>query len=153
LPWAAAVAYANGLPPDLQVRASRFRLALPLLALVGTIAFASSVAQGVVSPVSFNWFDKAAHFGIYGLIATLAFRPLPWPLRSARRLLCALALALLLGATDEWIQSFNPAREASLLDWLADGLGGLAALALYRSCRPYRRLLELPLWGRPQLVE
>ncbi len=77
-------------------------------------------------------FDKAAHFGAYAVLgAFLAFAAARtgWPLRLAA------ALGILYGASDEIHQMFVPGRSASVLDWLADAAGVLAAVYLYARWR------------------
>jgi len=36
-----------------------------------------------------------------------------------------------IGAADEWNQSFIPGREASVWDWLADEVGTVVAVVVY----------------------
>jgi len=71
--------------------------------------------------------DKLAHFLYYGTIAGLFAHALgpQWHWG-------ALLGAAFLGALDEWNQFYTPGRESSFFDWLADVLGALAALYLYR---------------------
>lgn len=76
----------------------------------------------VVEEVVVIW-DKAVHFGAYGVIAGL------WlvALRSAWR---AVALTGLAGALDEFHQLFVPGRSAGLDDLSADLLGALTVCLL-----------------------
>lgn len=71
--------------------------------------------------------DKLAHFGYYGTIAALLAIAL-----GRRWFLGALLFVALLGALDEWNQFYIPGRESSFFDWLADVLGAVSALYLYR---------------------
>lgn len=79
---------------------------------------------------------KAAHMGVYGVLALLSFRALRLSLTASALRLAALALALVLGtaASDEFLQSFSETRTGSLSDVGYDLAGGLVALAilLYR---------------------
>ena len=80
---------------------------------------------------------KAAHMGVYGVLALLSFRALRLSLAASTLRLAGLALALVLGtaASDEFLQSFSETRTGSLSDVGYDLAGALVALAivLYRS--------------------
>ena len=71
-------------------------------------------------------FDKAVHFAYYGIIAGLLAHGvgLPW-------LIVPLLVVPVIGAADEWNQSFIPGRDASPWDWLADEAGTVFAVFLY----------------------
>jgi VanZ family protein len=75
---------------------------------------------------------KAAHMGVYGVLALLSFRALRLSLTASARRLAGLALALVLGtaASDEFLQSFSQTRTGSLWDVGYDLAGGVVALAL-----------------------
>ena len=95
------------------------------------------------SPSGIPSFDKIAHFGAYGLLATLwvrAFvasgRPMAWAAW------VGWAVAAAFGMTDEIHQSFVPGRSIELADWLADASGAAVAALLYIRWAGYRRLLE-----------
>ena len=73
--------------------------------------------------------DKIAHAGAYGVLGVLvAWARLPGGLRSAA--LWGLTAALLVGGTDEWLQSMTPDRHGSLADLAADGVGSAAGAML-----------------------
>lgn len=80
--------------------------------------------------------DKAAHFAAYavmGLLLAFATDRSRWPLW------IAVALGAAYGAADEVHQMFVPGRSPSVLDWVADAAGTLAAVLLYarwRAARP-----------------
>jgi VanZ like family len=71
--------------------------------------------------------DKLAHFAYYGAIGALLAIAL-----GRRWFLGALLFVALLGALDEWNQFYIPGRQSSFFDWLADVLGAVFALYLYR---------------------
>lgn len=114
----------------------------PAIALVLTLAWASNFAQGGPDGSDIPYFDKIAHFFVFGLMGTLWFRCLPRKSRVISRWLMALIIVLTYGVVDEWIQSMNPQRSSDLLDWLADGLGALTGIFVYRNWTWYRRVLE-----------
>ena len=99
--------------------------------------------HGQVAAPNIVNFDKAAHFGVFGLLATLVGRPRgSWPVW------LAVAVVSLFGATDELHQSFTPGRSMDYHDWIADTLGALLAVTLYARWGWYRRLLETRLIRR-----
>lgn len=87
--------------------------------------------------------DKIAHFSAYAVLAALCVRAT----RSPRRLATAASVVLgvsLLGAVDEWHQSFIPGRSMSLADWMADTAGacvGVLAVRWIPFLTPNRRPL------------
>ncbi len=119
-----------------------FRFLIPPIALLATIAWASSFDEGSPQGPDIVNFDKLAHFFVFGLLATLWFRSTPGPLQSNRRFALAFILTVLYGIVDEWIQHYNPLRSSDVLDIVADGAGAAAAILVYRSWGLYRRVLE-----------
>jgi VanZ family protein len=117
------------------------------LAIAGLIIAASSRST-IAGPEIVN-IDKVAHFGVYGLLATLVCRVG----RGWRAAVWALVAASLFGLTDEWHQSWVPGRTSSVADWIADTFGAALAVGLYVGWEWYRRLLEMPLWPRRARVE
>ncbi len=115
-----------------------FRRNLVWPILFAAVVVGASHRSQVASPHIAN-IDKLAHFAVYGMLATLTCRlGNGW-----RAAWLALAMTSLFGATDEVHQSFVPGRMASMADWVADTLGALLAVGLYRGWTPYRRLLEM----------
>ncbi|MCH6258663.1 VanZ family protein [Puniceicoccaceae bacterium K14] len=112
------------------------------MAVIATLLFSSSFEKATPAAPSIPHFDKIAHFCVFGLLATLLFRSLKLSFRSWTRLLLAWFVALLYGSVDEWIQFYNPGREADWADWFTNGAGAILALALYRFWDSYRELLE-----------
>lgn len=115
-------------------------------ALAAAVVWASGHGQ-VAAPSIVN-FDKAAHFGVFGLMATLAARP-----RGTRPVWLAVAAVSLFGATDELHQSFTPGRSMDYHDWMADTLGAAFAVWVYVRWGWYRRLMETRLWRRKTKTE
>ncbi len=118
-----------------------FRAWLPALAWAGTIFFLSSRSRLPDGPDLIPHFDKVAHFGAYGLLGLLlahAVRATGLPLAAA------VALGWLYGASDEFHQSFVPGRSVELLDWVADALGVLAGVYLFKLWHARRRRGEAP---------
>ncbi len=115
---------------------------LPLIAFCVFI-FAQSSGPVPVDLPEVEGFDKVLHGGGYGLLGILFLRAYRsrWPQASNWALANAgLLSASFYGFTDEFHQSFVPARTADPYDWLADTLGALLGIAVY--------LLFLRLWSR-----
>jgi len=114
---------------------------LAVAAYCGLI-FALSALEHPLPAITSRISDKLLHGAEYaGLGALLALALAGSAPRLRPRLLILLAAvgAAAYGATDEWHQSTVPGREASALDWAADGAGGLvgaaAAAAFLRRAR------------------
>jgi VanZ family protein len=139
-----------GPPPQQQktipVRPWLWRSLWPVL-LAATIFFASSRSQ-IAAPPGIPFLDKIVHFGVYGLLATLAVRVFFHARRPGRNMLIAIALASLYGVSDEFHQSFTPGRSVELADWVADTTGAALAVSLYSFWAAWRRLLEFSIWRR-----
>ena len=113
-------------------------------ALAALIVFASGNNPQPPVP-TFIGFDKVAHFGVFGLLATLLLRTHGVWRRPGWRAAIAIGVVSIFGLTDEWHQSFTPGRSVELGDWIADTTGAALAVALYLRWPWYRRLLETPL--------
>lgn len=86
------------------------------------------------SPDLFRYEDKLEHFLAYfvmGVCAWRAFRHLP--LHPKLLMWLCMVFCSLYGVSDEWHQSFVAGRTPSVLDWLADTLGGVAAAIACKS--------------------
>lgn len=123
---------------------------VPLLRWIWPAALAATIfvasGRGQVAAPAIVDFDKAAHFFIYGLLATLVARAGPRPV-------WAVVITVLYGLTDEWHQSFTPGRSVEWLDVLADALGAVVAVTVYAGWTGYRRWLERPLLRLQPRVE
>ena len=107
---------------------------LPLIAWCAIIFWQSCFATPPVLP-SWPLQDKMAHVGIYGVLAALwirAFNTLEaWSSRRRLLLITGAVLSTLYGLSDEWHQSFVPARTADAFDLLADFIGSLIGSWIY----------------------
>lgn len=115
--------------------------------IAGLIFLASSRSE--IAGPQLSGTDKAGHFLIYGLLATLIARNG----RGWRGAVVAIVLASAYGVTDEWHQSFTPGRSVELADWVADTLGAVVAVGLYSGVPVYRRTLETPLGQLNRRIE
>lgn len=121
---------------------SRLRWLYPL-ALAATVVIASSRSQ--VAAPTISYFDKIAHFSVFGLLGSLIAR-----CPGVRRFRYAIVIVSLFGISDEFRQSFTPGRSVEFADWMADTLGAATAVTLYAFWPWYRRLLEYSLRLRPK---
>src|SRR3972149_3794674 len=81
----------------------------------------------------FTHFDKVAHFLVYGDFALLIFRGFTRTTGSNNFLLIAILTVILTvayGLSDEFHQSFVPARDSDVKDIAADGIGAMAAMTI-----------------------
>jgi VanZ family protein len=88
--------------------------------------------------------DKIAHFSAYGILAALSLRATLTP-RRVSTVLAVLVCVSVLGAVDEWHQSFIPGRSMSFADWIADTAGatlGVLAVRWIPFLTPHRRPLS-----------
>jgi VanZ family protein len=119
-------------------------MALPAL-LVTLIIILSAAPAAAPTVAVFPGFDKLAHLGVYGLLATHLCRILPGRERDFRVGALAIAGTVAFGLIDEFLQRHNPARTFEWLDLAADFAGALLAVTLYQHWTFYHRLLESPL--------
>ena len=113
------------------------------LTLPAVVTWESVSAVPSVGPPWLS-FDKLAHFGVFGLLATAIARLEParrWPLLGP---LWAIILVSVYGMAIEFLQSLTPMRSMEYDDWVADTLGAAVAVILYLRWTWYRRLLERP---------
>jgi VanZ family protein len=106
---------------------------LPVLAYVSVI-FALSSQSHLQSPLHFVNGDKVAHLGEYLVLGLLLVRALRATLRVSRPLfaaMIAIGIVVIVGASDEFLQSFIPGRQCDIFDLLADVLGGAIAQLVY----------------------
>ena len=115
---------------------------------VAAMFTASSFAVPDAAPsVEIPHFDKVIHFcwfTIGGVILGAAVLTIP-RLRANRmaRLILPMVMLSLLGALDEFRQSFTPGRTGNDTgDWLADTLGGVAGVLVVNAAR--RRIMRFP---------
>ena len=122
-----------------------YRLFWPC-ALSSVITYASSRTglQGGFL-VSIPFFDKIAHFFLFGLLATLLYRFRGPQNLDIKRACLAVAATTVFGISDECHQFLRPDRYFELADILADFSGSVVAVLVYRSWRTYRSVLEYDL--------
>ncbi|HEU4559542.1 MAG TPA: VanZ family protein [Longimicrobium sp.] len=105
---------------------------VPALAWAAAVFWASAQPRLVELPWVLSW-DKLQHCGAYAVggaaIAHALGGRMPW---------LGVALGVLYGASDEFHQWFVPGRNSDARDWVADALGVVAGVFLYRSFLSWR---------------
>ncbi|TFH02726.1 MAG: VanZ family protein [Calditrichales bacterium] len=85
--------------------------------------------------VGFDWFDKVVHFFVFGVLGLFMARGLKnSDYRKIRDHFFKLSMivSIFYGALDEVHQYFVPGRYASVWDWIADTLGIILAVSIYK---------------------
>jgi VanZ family protein len=107
---------------------------LPLIIYCLIIFIQSSLPAYERLP-EFRFSDKFLHFGAYALMGILffrAFQTLRIKSDVRRLILFSIAAATLYGVSDEIHQYFVPFREADFLDVVANTLGAICGVLIYR---------------------
>jgi VanZ family protein len=106
---------------------------LPVLAYLTAILWLSS-EPNLRAPTLFHLTDKFYHVLEYFGFGVLLARALRSSMRIREPLfagLIALAMVMVVGASDEYFQSFIPGRDSSVFDLLADTAGGAVAQLVF----------------------
>lgn len=119
----------------------------PLL-IMGVLIFVSGQTDIATPGFDFSW-DKLAHFGVFGALATSIIRIPGFWRHGWKGAVGAALVASAFGGLDEFRQSFTPGRSVEFADWIADSAGACVAVALYQALPAYRRFLELPISSNP----
>jgi VanZ family protein len=106
---------------------------VPALLWAGLIFWLSSRSR--LPSVPIPGIDKVEHAAAYAVLAWLAIRGLRAAVLDPA---WGAVLASLFGVSDEIHQAFVAGRSSDVFDWVADTLGALAALYLYRRLRDRR---------------
>ena len=123
----------NRRPPERRGFELFIRYWLPALAYV-TLVLVIGAQPHLRPPLTFENGDKVMHLLEYGPLGFLFARALratmrvPLPVVAS---IMAVALGIMVGATDETIQRFTPGRESSIYDLAADTVGLTIAQFLY----------------------
>lgn len=99
------------------------------------IFISSSISSDNLPDIVFKLSDKFIHFVIFGILAVLVFRSfeiMKTKIVHENAFPLSIAVTVLYGALDELHQYFVPGRFTSLADWVADALGAIVLLYLYR---------------------
>ena len=111
----------------------RFILVWGPVVLFAMFIFIMSSVSSTEGNDPFPHFDKVAHFLVYGAFALLIFRGFTRTTGSNNFLLIAVLTVIVTvayGLSDEFHQSFVPARDSDVKDIAADGIGAMAAMTI-----------------------
>lgn len=97
-------------------------------ALWAAVLFWQSSRPSLPSP-AIPGLDKVAHFCLYAVLGVLLARAGE---RTGVGPIALTAIGLLYGLSDEFHQSFVPGRSMEVADWVADALGTIAGILLFR---------------------
>ncbi len=120
-----------------------FRFQFPWLFLMTIIFIQSSIASIKIPDIEFDLADKIAHFIMFGFLGILTARGLKnsQNIRIKKNyMFLTICICVLYGASDEVHQYFVPGRHASWGDWIADILGVIAFVFIYKWYSNYQSL-------------
>lgn len=104
---------------------------LPFISYMTLIFYLSSLSQPSV-PMSEVWnIDKVYHIIEYSIFSFLAFHALlhtPLDIISKNAIIVVILFTAFYGATDEIHQLFVQGRQANVVDWLFDVMGGFVGI-------------------------
>lgn len=109
---------------------------LPLLVASAGIFYFSSLPQPPFVLTSFQWQDKVLHLAAYfayGITIALAIH-VHQSISSKKKMTLIGLIGFLYALSDEYHQSFVPGRTSELGDIIADWIGVISAIMLYRLC-------------------
>jgi VanZ family protein len=105
---------------------------LPPILYLALIFWLSSQPAPFLTPPSFRFGDKVAHFAGYAVLGALLCRAFAGSgLSPSAALALAAITSCLYGASDEWHQSLVPHRVADATDWLADTIGATVGATVW----------------------
>lgn len=89
-------------------------------------------------PVTFNHIDKVKHFGYFfggsGLLSAWLYLRNPESPNWRRLIITSILILAVVGAVDEYHQSFTPGRSGNdFWDWLADVVGATAGAFTFKA--------------------
>lgn len=111
---------------DRPARGWRLAAALGIVAAMGLLFYFSVHPPSTGGLLRAPW-DKVVHTLYYTGVGGLA-----WVAAGGRSPLPVFLIVGIAGALDETAQSFNPARDANIADWVADMTGALLAVLIVR---------------------
>ena len=123
-----------------------YRYHLPVIALAIAIFILSSISQLNPPDLGFEIQDKFYHFVFYTMFGFLIARSFSVlnvsPFFHRYFLIFAVVFSAVYGLSDEIHQYFVPGRFCSIGDFVADSLGGVAGVFIYRQHQQLRSLFR-----------
>jgi len=98
-----------------------------------TIFYLSSLSR-IASPNLFHFQDKFIHAIAYAALSFFLAGALQniWLKEGRKKLLITCLIVILYGITDEWHQYYTPGRHADIYDVIADAVGAVLGVWLFR---------------------
>ena len=110
----------------------------PLCIYAGIIFYLSSIPKPLPE-ISIPFFDKVLHiceYIVFGILAARAFKNSPREAFIKNFKLFAVLISIFYGISDEFHQGFVSERQSSILDMVADGIGGILGVIFYGRNNP-----------------
>jgi VanZ family protein len=120
-----------------------FYYQFPWLFLMMIIFIQSSIGSLKLPDIEFEFTDKLLHFIVFGTLGILiarGFRNLSNKRINENYLSLTIIISILYGASDEIHQYLVPGRYSSFEDWIADVLGIIIMVWIYKGFIRYREL-------------
>jgi len=108
---------------------------LPTILLVTLIMFLSN--RPILS-IPGNLPDKVIHFLVYAVLASLFYLSLHHSGVQQKTVFWALVLTIVVGALDEYLQSFTIMRNSNVFDLMADGFGAVMGSVITKRITDFR---------------
>ena len=112
-----------------------FKFHFPWQFVMIAIFTLSGVSNEDLPNLTFHIWDKFLHliaFGVLGILIYRSFVHANWDLISKNATILSIILSIIYGASDEFHQFYVPGRFASFSDWIADMIGAIFFILLYR---------------------
>jgi len=113
---------------------NKFKYFIPVIIYSFVIFYLSHQEKIEYLNFDFAWEDKVKHFVayfIYGLLLILPFAK-KYNVLEKKHFLIILSIGISFGISDEIHQYFIPGRYCEFLDFVADGLGVLVSILIYK---------------------
>ena len=108
---------------------------LPTILLIALIMFLSGRS---IPSLPGHLPDKVIHFLVYAVLASLFYLSLFHSDIQQKTVFWALVLTIVVGALDEYLQSFTIMRNSNVFDLLADGFGAVMGSVVTKRVNDFR---------------
>jgi VanZ family protein len=112
-----------------------FKFHFPWQFVMIAIFTLSGISNEDLPDLTFHVWDKFLHFIAFGVLGILIYRSFSntnWGFIAKNATILSILLSIIYGACDEFHQYYVPGRFASFSDWIADMIGAIFFILLYR---------------------
>jgi VanZ family protein len=112
-----------------------FKFHFPWQFVMIAIFTLSGISNKDLPDFTFHVWDKFLHFVAFGVLGILVYRSFAntyWSLITKNATILSILLTIIYGASDEFHQYHVPGRYASVFDWIADIIGAIFFILLYK---------------------